>query len=143
MTDKYRNLLGKRIGRGSGRDVYLHRTDPSLVIKVATRRHTLQTEFSNGMHPNKYEVKVWTNMPKEYRGYFSPIVEYSKDRKYVVQKRTMEITEQEWADCPDAPVFAYLTKDPHRSNVGRLNGRIVLHDYGSSVFDFDNWKEKK
>ncbi len=113
-------LCGEQIGSGSTRRVYALKHDPSLVIKIehAARRFCNVTEYDVWKEVRRSENAKW----------FAPVVDIDIWGGALLMKRTQPITDDEFFDeIKELPSFM---SDTHPQNFGRLDGRIVCHDYG-------------
>ena len=120
----FQELLGDNIGEGAFREVFQHAEDPSLVIKVASN--------STGIDCNLTEYEIWNNAIPS-RKYLAPVVNCSNNFKYIVMKKTKELT---IGNVKDAVIDVYKNypvwlTDVVGHNMGYLNGNLVVHDYGT------------
>lgn len=123
-NDLWRLLTGKCLGEGCYRKVFEFRYDPSLVIKV---------EQEEGCFHNVREWDAWQTLehaPK-WRRWLAPCVAISPRGNFLLQRRTTPVAMK---DMPRL-VPAFFT-DKKVGNWGRLNGRIVCHDYANSTVDY-------
>lgn len=108
------------IGGGCFRNVYRSKHWPSSrVVKVA--QGSCDTDF------NWNEWKLWQNAPKHIRILLAPCYAISDDGKFLLMRRTAPATLPELWNfrVPDA-----LNNDLHRMNLGKVRGKVVIHDYG-------------
>lgn len=118
INDALGLLFGRRLARGTFRDVYEHATDPTCVVKVEARK----TEFCN-----QAEWAIWTeSQGHEWRLWLAPCVSISAFGTALVQRRTTPLP----PDKRPALVPNFLA-DLKLENWGMLDGRPVVHDYGN------------
>lgn len=111
--------LGQYVGRGCFREVYASALWPSSrVVKVAYRD---DNDF------NRKEWAIWQLASNTARRFLAPCYAISDDGKYLLMRRTQPPTPKDvwYFRVPDA-----LNEDLHRGNMGKLMGRLVIHDYG-------------
>lgn len=114
--------LGKKLGNGKSRDVYVHPDDESLVIKVLknTNRPDLKVQ-------NKNEWEIWDMIKgTKYEKYFCPCIEISDCGKYLTAKRAQR------AKHPvKFPKELQCDGDiKWKQNSGIYNDNTVIIDYG-------------
>lgn len=113
-------LIGEQLGTGATRRVYALQHNPDLVLKV---------EYAARQFCNVAEYEIWkaaVGTPLEK--YFAPVVAIDVWGGALLMKRTKPITEKEFRrHVNQLPRFM---DDTHWGNFGKLNGRIVCHDYG-------------
>ena len=114
-------FLGKNIGSGCARDVYLCRIDPSLVIKIEMGFESFQ---------NILEWNFWTDVEhnKEISKWLAPCEWISGAGTILIQKRVEPIRESELPK----EIPAFLT-DLKKDNFGILNKKFVSFDYALNV----------
>ncbi len=114
------SLVGERLGSGATRRVYAMRHNPELVIKF---------EFASREFCNVAEWDVWQNAKNTANAkWFAPCVDIDVWGGVLIMRRTQPITEEEFrAEVKKVPEFM---GDTHWANFGRLDGKIVCHDYG-------------
>lgn len=128
--DLFDILLGKKIGNGAGREVYEHRLDSSLVVKV---------ENSAGSFQNIVESKIWWEVSDSpYAKWFAPVVAISANGAVLVMKKAEPARKHEYPK----KIPAFFT-DLKRQNFGLLNGKFVCVDYGSSILSYGFTKKLK
>jgi hypothetical protein len=139
--DFFRTMTGKFLGGGIGRGVYVHGTDPSLVVKIETATHSFQ---------NVAEWQVWSDLEyteQDALKWFAPCHYISPCGIVLIQARTRPMEESAFPE--KMPCFF---TDLKYSNFGRFNGRIVAHDYGLHRFinlgatarmRIANWRDDK
>ncbi len=111
-------LIGKFIGAGWHRAVFIHKKNPTLVIKVAHRHLTGER--------NRMEWEVWHNAPAYIKKHLVPCVEISDDGIYLVCERGEAVSEIK--KYPHA--FRKSrgdTKTP--TNWVKIDGKLLLADY--------------
>lgn len=121
--DFWRLVVGELLGEGLYRRTYACTLDPSLVVKV---------EKSDGCFHNVREWDVWQTIqyaPK-WRRWLAPCVRISPKGEYLLMKRTEPVMR---GLLPEK-VPSFLT-DLKPGNFGRLDGKIVCHDYATPIID--------
>lgn len=113
------HCLGKKLGGGIGRMVFIYELNPAYVVKV---------EDKSG-HQNVLEWEIWQVVAETpYQRWFAPCKLLSAYGSVLVQARTLP-----------APRARYPKKMPEflgdykYSNYGLYRGRLVCHDYGSAI----------
>lgn len=132
MKPDYRDmLLGKYLGRGAYREVYVCGIDESLVVKVARNW--------NGCQHNGMEWEHYWDL-KDVKGvgsWLCPVERISDDRSVLIMKRADPIgTERLPKKVPK------FVTDIKEANFGWLDGRPVVIDYAYILYDV-NSKLKK
>lgn len=118
-------LIGKWLGTGSARRVYVLAQDRTKVIKFETKAQSFQ---------NVQEWELWKSVSgTKWEEYFAPCYDISISGSALIQARTMP-TEKRPKWIPE------FMNDVQLSNFGRYKGRIVFHDYG---YHNTNWLAKK
>ena len=114
-------VCGDKLGWGHGRHVYIFKPDPSLVIKF---------EYEERSFQNVLEWTVWDRIKEapSVARWFCPIVDVSAGGTILLQKRTTPCEDKKLPKM----VPAYFT-DLKRGNWGLLDGRVVCHDYGTTL----------
>lgn len=110
--------LGKKIGTGIGRQVFVYDLNPQFVIKV-----------EESGYQNVIEYELW-NAVKDtpYRKWFAPVRHMSGMGTILLMDRTLPAPRKAYPKR--MPVFL---GDYKYSNYGLLNGKLVCHDYGSMI----------
>lgn len=108
--------IGEKIGEGLYRKVFVHNNNPELVIKYEENGFNNIKEWEIWQ-----ELQHWTNKVPLF---FAPCVDISPDGRYLIQKRTLPATHEEYPQY--VPPFLF---DRKYSNYGKYDGRIVCHDY--------------
>ncbi len=119
-ADFFDLMCGQYLGGGCGREVYVSRLDPDLVIKIET---------GTGRFQNAMEWRVWEEaraLPDVAR-WLAPCVHISPCGSVLIQRRTAPLRRLEMARHKKMP--GWLT-DTKMSNFGILGGKLVCHDYG-------------
>ncbi len=116
-----RDNLGERLGAGAYRTVFVHRSNPDVVVKI---------EPHQGGFANVVEWKLWSYCQfHAINQWLAPCVSISDCGRVLIQARTSPV---EIADLPEA-VPIWMT-DLKPANWGRLaNGLIVCHDYAANL----------
>jgi hypothetical protein len=119
--DLFDALLGKKIGSGAGRQVYEHRLDPTLVVKIET---------SGGSFQNIMEAQLWSEVSqmKKYSKWFAPVKFISACGTVLIIKKAQPARKNEYPE----KIPAFLT-DRKYQNFGMLKGHLVCIDYGSVI----------
>ena len=85
QTDFIKLFCGKCIGNGCYRQVYEHKFDDSLVIKIECA--------DNKVFCNIREWTIWSELPEnEMKRYFAPCIDISENGLILIQKRTKPIS---------------------------------------------------
>ena len=115
VKDMFDSFCGTPLGYGIGRQVYEHRHDPSLVIKI---------EYASNSFQNVLEYEAWQYVKETIHAkHFAPCVYISPCGTVLIQKKTDKAKKY-----PDRlPVFLTDTK---RANYGVYKGHFCCHDYG-------------
>ena len=107
--------FGTLLGNGAYRNVYELKLNPTYVIKYERTR-----TFCNAQ-----EWLIWQEVQgTDLERWFAPCHLISQDGAFLIQQRTKPVSKLP-AELPD--FFADLKPE----NFGRLNGRLVAHDYGN------------
>ena len=118
--DLFSLVVGAKLGQGAFREVYASKTNPKVVLKFET---------DDGNFDNILEHEVWNRVKDtEFAKWFAPVHHISDCGVILVQERTQPLA---MSELP-ARIPAFFT-DLKRQNWGRLNGRIVCHDYGRNL----------
>lgn len=123
--DLFRLICGEKIGSGVAREVYVYNLNPEYVVKIETLGCSFQNVVEWGAWDDFSEVKSVAK-------WLAPCLHISPCGTILVQRRTDPIGPSE------APkrMPKFLT-DFKYSNYGRLDGKIVCHDYGTLIYDLD------
>lgn len=117
-------ICGEQLGSGSCRQVYECKFDPKLVVKV---------ERWGARFQNPREFAVWEAVEecKPLARWFAPVVHMSDAGIWMTQRRTTPVTlEDLQRELPRVPAFF---SDLKARNWGRMDGRIVCHDFGTAL----------
>lgn len=111
-------MCGKKLGSGAFRNVYVLRANDEHVIKI----EDAQCSFQNVIEWGFWQENGWN---KDIGKWLAPCVSISASGTFLIQKRTTPVT-----DISKMP--AKLPKflgDCHMNNFGKLDGKLVCHDY--------------
>ena len=119
-TEFFKLICGEIIGEGAYRQVYECRLNKDWVVKV-------EDEDDDGNFCNVNEWKTWTTKKHELAvaGWLAPCHQISHGGRFLIQSRTRPVAKK---DLP-VKIPAFLT-DVKAENFGRLDDRVVCHDYG-------------
>jgi len=126
LNREFRNMIiGKELGNGAGRWVFEHRFDKTLVVKFEGGAKSFQ---------NILEWDLWNELKHapDYSKWLAPCVDISATGAVLIMKRTQPITE--YRKLPDK-LPHFINTDTKKDNFGILNGKLVCHDYGVTMFD--------
>ena len=115
----YGTVVGKQIGRGMSRSVFVYALDPTLVIKIEDKSQSFQ---------NVREWEYWQEN-KDYKPiaqWLAPCVAISPCGSVLIQKRVHTLDQSRYPKT--IPQFFSDTK---YQNFGLLNGKFVCFDYGN------------
>lgn len=116
-NDLLRLLVGKCIGHGASRNVYLSNTDPNVVVKVETPAWSFQ---------NIAEWDMWHSVKgTKWEKWFAPCINISPCGMVLLQAKTHPMP----PELAPKSIPNFFT-DIKFGNFGLLNGRPVVHDYG-------------
>ena len=119
-NDFIKMFCGKLIGSGIHRQVYEHKYDDTLVIKI---EYADTKVFANIREWTTWcEVQYDTNIGK----YFAPCFDISENGLVLLQKKTTPMKKYP----KEIPVFFTDTKV---QNYGMYNGQFVCHDYAGNL----------
>lgn len=109
-------IVGDKLGEGEHRRVHIFKPDPTKVIKI---------DYSGNHFANISEWNVWSEAVEMGLGkWFAPIHGISENGHFLVMSRT--------EPCLKLPKrLPNFFSDIKRANFGRLNGRLVAHDYAN------------
>jgi hypothetical protein len=126
-------LVGEQLGKGATRRVYALKHNPNLVLKV---------EYAARQFCNVAEYEIWKEVAgTELEKFFAPVVDIDVWGGALLMMRTKPITQREFIrHVNQLPRFMC---DTHWANFGKLNGRIVCHDYGYHVAIAEAVKSRK
>lgn len=124
-------FLGRRLGEGVGRRVYLCETDATKVVKIEGDAYSYQ---------NQHEHHVWQQLQgTEWAKYLAPVHGISHSGAVLLMERVLPLRgmhTDKFAGKVKALKNVWLPRfltDLKRENYGWLNGRIVACDYGSAL----------
>lgn len=122
-------LCWEEIGSGISRQVFTHRFDKNLVIKI---------EQEGSWFQNIHEYKIWEEIQywKKMSKWFAPCEYLSPNGVVLIQRRVSPAYEK---DLPTS-LPAFFT-DIKAENFGMLDGRIVCFDYGTIPIS-RNWNTR-
>lgn len=118
LKDWMNYVLGKKIGNGIGRQVFVFELNPKWVVKVE------QSGYQNVIEYEMWKAAKGT----KYAKWFAPIEYMSGMGSVLLQQRTLPAPRRAYPKR--MPVFL---GDYKYSNYGLLGGRLVCHDYGSAI----------
>lgn len=115
-------ILGKKLGQGISREVYLSAQDDKCVIKVE--------QGNNKMFQNVGEWIVWHGSAdnKAVNRWLAPCLDISPCGLFLTQARVEPITMKKAKTIKKLPAFFTDTKI---ENFGLYKGRVVACDYGT------------
>jgi hypothetical protein len=120
-------ICGPKIGSGCFRDVYVNNLNPKTVIKV-------QHDYSE---PNAHNMMEYIISEKFFleNDIFAPVHCVSKSGKFLIMERTSPVSEKEFREWLEKTPLPNFVNDIKSSNVGWLDDKIVIHDYGVILLD--------
>lgn len=109
-------MIGEKLGAGCHRDVHVFLPDTTKVIKI---------DRSGNYFANVSEWSLWSEVCETKAAkWFAPIFGISRGGLFLVQART--------TPCDKLPKkLPSFFADIKRANFGRLDGRLVAHDYAN------------
>lgn len=112
-------FLGTHIGTGAAREVFVCRTDPTIVIKIEQRAQSFQ---------NIKEWEIWNDVQydKKLSPWFVPCVDISNCGTVLIQKRAEHIPKAQFPKKIPA-CFGDLKYE----NFGVYKNHFVCLDYGT------------
>lgn len=132
--DLFSTLCGDLIGDGFSREVYEHRLDKSLVVKIA--------RSAEGVRGNVSEYELWdeikglTGKSAWVKDWFAPVVYISPNANVLIMKKT----EQKLHKKRPKTVPSFI-RDVKTDNFGWIGNKFVCHDYGF-IHGFLEYKNK-
>lgn len=118
LRDWMASALGKQVGSGIGRQVFVYDLNPHFVIKIE------QTGFQNAI-----EWEIWRSVSSTtYARWFAPCRHISPCGMLLLMERTLPAERSKYPKR--MPMFL---GDYKYSNYGLLRGKLVCHDYGSML----------
>lgn len=118
-------LTLKRIGTGSGREVFAIQGNENLVLKVAKN--------FEGIASNINEWQIWNSCQfgdfyLHLKQWLCPCEQISDCGQYLVMQKTKPV------GIEMAPkIVPALITDLRLDNIGLYDGRVVFHDYGLNL----------
>jgi hypothetical protein len=140
-NDDFFKYVGKFIGKGQSRLVYLNNMDDKTIVKIRKKDKYLIN--------NIIEYGVWDkykNTP--FSKFLCPIVNVSDDKKYIIMKKALiihkksptEYVENFKKRCDSIIIeiknFCSKLTDFDYNNFGIYNDNLVLIDYGHKSFGY-------
>lgn len=115
-------VCGEYLGAGIHREVYEYAPNPEFVIKL----ETASASFANAREWLIWErVSQWSCKTQDW---FAPCFRISPRGDWLIQARTMPLNGENMPErVPD------VLNDLKTDNWGRLNGRVVCHDYADAL----------
>jgi len=119
----YEMTLGRKLGFGIHRDVYVFAPDQTKVIKIATN--------DDGRKMNLLEDKICDEInsyaEKWQRDSLAHVYKCSSCGKYLLQERTEQLPKDKYPE----KIYSFLASDTKYDNFGYIKGRgTVCIDYG-------------
>lgn len=116
LRDWMANALGKKLGGGIGRQVFVYDLNPQFVIKIE------QSGFQNVV-----EREIWlATKTTKHAKWFAPVRRISGLGCILLMDRTLPAPRSSFPKkMPD------FLGDLKYSNFGMLRGKLVCHDYGT------------
>lgn len=115
-------LVGRQLAEGCYRRVFELRGDPTKVLKL---------EAFGDMFCNQMEWRTWREVEHtKWAEWFAPCVSIDAFGGALVMERTKPI--EDWPEGKRQRLPAFFT-DVKPENFGLLDGRLVCHDYGSTL----------
>ena len=124
-------ICGEKIGSGAYRDVFLHKWDKKLVIKV-------EIEQTHRTFANVFEHHYWTEASEANRQWLAPVVGLSPDGKISFMERTCALPH----DFKFPSAIPRFLRDIKPENFGLYKDRLVCHDYQMLNIKLDNQLKK-
>ena len=127
-------MRGKKLGSGLYRNVYVCKDDPTLVIKIL--REPPKEKLKKFNVPKRYnanlmEWRVWQAVKDtDVAKYFCPCVRLTPEGHLIMLRcdTNIDISESEFMEIEHLKVADARTIHK-KSNLGRLDGRLVILDY--------------
>ena len=108
-------VLGRQIGFGVYKDVFVFQPNTDLVIKFAATDPAM----------NYREWDIWNSVDKEIKKWLAPCVRISDCGVFLIQKRVERKPKKDYPKM----IPAFLT-DTKYSNFGWIDNKFVCCDYG-------------
>lgn len=110
-------MVGNSLGMGASREVFVCAMNEEFVVKFEYKAKS----FSNAL-----EWEVWQHVKDTaWAKWFAPCICISNSGNFLVQRRTTPVAMK---DMPKE--IPSIFTDLKVQNWGRLDGKIVCHDYG-------------
>jgi hypothetical protein len=125
-ADMFDFICKKHIGSGVSRTVYEFRLDSTLVVKIE-KPVGEYFQFNNFS-----EWDIWHNINVQkanYKKFLAPCINLSSCGRIMLQKKTTPIDKKELPK-----LVPYFLADTKLQNWGKLNGKVVCHDYANHHF---------
>jgi len=113
------------LGAGGHRVVFA--VDEKRVLKVATDWGRLEP---GDVGQNTAEADRWRGAPAELRADLAPVLARARDDAWLLMARTRPVDS---LTAAQRRRFERITYDVAPANAGRLDGRLVLHDYAKGA----------
>lgn len=141
VDQPFRDVKGSFLDQGAQRSVYVHNTDPSMVVKIARKElgggEWGAKTFRNGVFCNVTEWNLWQAAEDWGFGpYLAPCCALSPSGIYLIQKRVepldvLDPKHLEILRCPERGSLPLnVVGDLLEFNLGIYDNRIVILDYG-------------
>lgn len=127
VEEYVKNNKDQLIGTGLTRDVYRYNIQTNLVIKIegnSVKRNSFQ-------NVKEYLFTKELEYCEEIK-YIAKTFDISENGKYIIQEYARDVTDDEWNNFIADRSPSFLT-DLKRENVGVIDDRIVVRDYGSAI----------
>lgn len=124
-SDLLSAVLGERLGSGYGRTVYRSLLQSGQVLKLANGN----LGVGNGVWQNTIEYQIWFSASEQLKECLAP-VNWQSESGLVLSMQEVSPLVAGHKYVARLPVF----DDMHPSNLGILDGRVVLCDYGLAAF---------
>lgn len=113
------------IGSGVSRNVYRPDHEPKVVYKVEKKDSFSFQNVKEYLICDELQYTAVYSM-------FAKILAISEDGGIVVQEYARDVTDEEYERWLDGKCPWFVT-DIKKDNVGVINGKVVIRDYGSSI----------
>lgn len=120
LRDLVNYCFGKRLSNGRDREVWEWVPNPKLVAKIETGGRAFQ---------NVLENEVWERVKDtKHARWFAPVAAIAPNGVLLLMHRTVPA-----ANCDFPRKVPRFFTDLKRANWGRLDGKLVCHDYGVNL----------